>query len=118
MTRAALLTLAGLLLASAAHAQAPDQAPPPPASDQAPPGAGGPHHGGMGGGMGGMRQACAADMQTFCADAGQERGARRQCMMAHQAQLSPGCKDAMAKMQAWRDSHPRPDGQSPQQPPQ
>jgi hypothetical protein len=136
MTRLTLTALsaigAGLLLASAAHAQAPAPAPQtpapapaeaaPPAGDQGGPGGqGGPNraqegrgwrHGG-GGPMGGMREACSADMKTYCGDA-QDRDARRQCMTEHKAQFSQGCQDAIAKMQAWRQSHPRPEGQGPQ----
>jgi len=107
MTRAALLALAGLFLAGAAHAQ---PAAPAQSTDQAP--AAGEHR--RGGGMGEMREACAADMKTFCGDAGQDRAARRQCMTAHQAQFSQGCQDATAKMRAWREAHPRTTPASPQ----
>jgi hypothetical protein len=119
MTRVALAALsalgAGLLLASAAQAQAPAQSPAPaaPPADQGGPNGGqggGWRHGG-GGPMGGMREACSADMKTYCGDAGQDRDARRQCMTQHKAQFSQGCQEAIAKMQAWRQSHPRPEGQ-------
>ncbi|MGC1303093.1 MAG: hypothetical protein WA840_12020 [Caulobacteraceae bacterium] len=109
MTRAALIALAGLLLAGAAQAQPAPAAP----ADQSASAQGGMGDG-MRGGMGAMREACAADMKSFCGDAGQDRGARRQCMMDHQAQFSPSCKDAMAKMRAWREAHPRNGGGSPQ----
>jgi hypothetical protein len=131
MTRVAPLNaigaaLASLLLANAAHAQAPAAAPQtpapaqtdaaPPAGDQGAPGGQGGEGGGWrrgGGGMHGMREACSADMKTYCGDA-QDRDARRQCMTEHKAQFSQGCQDAIAKMQAWRQSHPRPEGQGPQ----
>lgn len=120
MTRAALAALsaigAGLLLASAAHAQTPaPQAPTPAQTESAAPGAdqGGPGGSHRGGGMRGMREACGEDMKTYCGDAGQDRDARRQCMAAHKTQFSQGCQDAIAKMQAWRQSHPRPEGQGP-----
>ncbi len=119
MTRAALAALsalgAGLLLASAAHAQPAPQAPAPSAQTEAAPPMGdqsGPGEGHRGGGaMRGMREACSADIKTYCGDAGQDRDARRQCMTEHKTQFSQGCQDAIAKMQAWRQSHPRPDGQ-------
>jgi hypothetical protein len=129
---AVLATLTGVLLASAAHAQdtqpmAAQPAPAPAQTEAAPPTGdqGGPNsaqggrgwrHGG-GGPMGGMREACSADMKTYCGDA-QDRDARRQCMTEHKAQFSQGCQDAIAKMQAWRQSHPRPEGQGPGQGPQ
>src|SRR6516164_7166407 len=55
---------------------------------------------GQGGGRGGaMRAACQADMQKFCADVQPgQRGARMQCMQAHQNELSDQCKAAMAQM--------------------
>jgi hypothetical protein len=123
MTRAALVALsalgAGLLLASAAHAQAPATAQTPAQpQNTAPPADQGGANGGQGGGwrhggggpMGGMREACSADIKTYCGDA-QDRDARRECMAEHKAQFSQGCQDAIAKMQAWRQSHPRPEGQ-------
>jgi len=43
-----------------------------------------------------VRQACAGDMQKLCPDkTGRDR---RQCMMDHLADLSDGCKSAMAAM--------------------
>jgi hypothetical protein len=104
MIRAAFAALAGLLLASAAYAQSTPAQTPGPAGGEAP----------MRGAMGAMREACAADMKTYCGDAGQDRGARRECMMSHHTQFSQGCQDAIAKMQAWRQAHPRDGGGSPQ----
>jgi hypothetical protein len=64
-----------------------------------------PNGGGGGGGQGGplaaFRAACQADMQKFCADT-QPGPGRGQCMRAHQADLSPDCKAAMAQLQAAR----------------
>ena len=44
--------------------------------------------------MAAVRQACAADMQKLCPD--KTGPDRRQCMMDHSADLSDGCKSAMA----------------------
>ena len=46
--------------------------------------------------MAAVRQACAADMQKLCPD--KTGPDRRQCMMDHSADLSDGCKSAMAAM--------------------
>ncbi len=45
-----------------------------------------------------VRQACAADMQKLCPD--KTGPDRRQCMMDHAADLSDGCKTAMANMRS------------------
>lgn len=74
-----LLIASALLAGSAGLSLAQDQAPP----------AGGAMAGG-----GGMRQACAADMAKFCPD--KTGPDRRACMQSNQAQLSDGCKSAMA----------------------
>ncbi len=47
--------------------------------------------------MAAVRQACAADMQKFCPD--KTGPDRRQCMADHSADLSDGCKSAIASMQ-------------------
>ena len=47
--------------------------------------------------MAAVRQACAADMQKLCPD--KTGPDRRQCMMDHSADLSDGCKSAIADMQ-------------------
>lgn len=50
-----------------------------------------------------MRQACAADMQKYCSDVQPgQRGARFQCMQAHQNDFSDQCKAAMAQARASR----------------
>jgi len=46
--------------------------------------------------MAAVRQACAADVQKLCPD--KTGPDRRQCMMDHSADLSDGCKSAMAAM--------------------
>jgi hypothetical protein len=60
-----------------------------------------------------MRDACAADLSTYCAGAGQaggdarqgDRRALHQCMMANQTRFSPPCQQAIADLQAhMRDS--------------
>jgi Spy/CpxP family protein refolding chaperone len=48
------------------------------------------------------RTACAADMAKLCPDAQPGNGSMRQCMMAHQADLSDGCKAAIAAAMAAR----------------
>jgi hypothetical protein len=53
---------------------------------------------GQGGPGGGVRAACAADMQKFCPDA--QGPARRECMQSHQNDLSAECKAALAEMRA------------------
>jgi hypothetical protein len=56
-----------------------------------------------GGGGGGVRQACSADMQKLCPDAKPgPGGGMRECMKAHFADLSDGCKTAINHM---RQSH-------------
>jgi hypothetical protein len=45
-------------------------------------------------GRGGMRSACAADVQKFCANVEGGRSAVRDCLRAHAAQLSEACKAA------------------------
>jgi hypothetical protein len=73
------------------------------------PGMGGPGMGGPGMGRGNpamaaVRQACAADMQKYCAD---KMGPdRRQCMQDHAADLSDGCKSAIANMRAQMKAPP------------
>jgi hypothetical protein len=50
---------------------------------------------GGGGRGGGLRAACAADMQKLCPNA-QDRESRRQCLADSKAQLSPDCAAAVA----------------------
>ncbi len=54
-----------------------------------------------GGARGAVRAACKADMDKLCPDA-QQGPARRQCMSAHQSELSDPCKAAIAQMRAMR----------------
>jgi hypothetical protein len=49
-----------------------------------------------------VRQACAADVQKLCPD--KTGPDRRQCMMDHAADLSDGCKSAMAAMREQRQA--------------
>lgn len=49
-----------------------------------------------------MRDACAADIKTFCPDTAAGGGRPGQCFREHAADLSPTCKDAVAKMRAER----------------
>jgi hypothetical protein len=63
---------------------------------------GGANSGGNGGhGGGAVRQACMADMQKICPDAKPgPGGGMRECMRAHYADLSDGCKAAIEQMRA------------------
>jgi len=56
--------------------------------------------------MAAVREACAADMQKLCAD--KTGPDRRQCMMDHQADLSDGCKTALANARSAMQSAPKP----------
>jgi hypothetical protein len=49
-----------------------------------------------------MRAACAADVQKFCANAEQAKGAVRTCLESNAAQLSEACKAARAQRAAER----------------
>ena len=49
-----------------------------------------------------MREACAADVQKFCADIERAKGAMRTCLEAHDSQVSAGCKAARAERAAAR----------------
>jgi hypothetical protein len=49
-----------------------------------------------------MREACATDVQKFCANVERAKGAMRSCLEAHQTQLSDGCKAARAERAAAR----------------
>ena len=57
-------------------------------------------------GGGGIREACAADMQKLCA--GIERPQMRECMRSHSDQLSDGCKAAIAARMAARQQSAAP----------
>ncbi len=45
-------------------------------------------------------KACKADVKKFCADVKSGKGAIADCMKEHTAEVSDGCKDAMAKAEA------------------
>ena len=56
-------------------------------------------------GGGGVRAACQADFQKLCPDAKPGPGGTlRACIRDHQAQLSDGCKSALAAMRAARQA--------------
>ncbi|MHB8286255.1 MAG: hypothetical protein ACYDD1_16480 [Caulobacteraceae bacterium] len=65
-----------------------------------------------------FREVCSPDIEHFCADAGQDRHARHECMMANQAKFSKPCQDALSEMEARRAAHqgdhPQHDHQDPQ----
>ena len=42
-------------------------------------------------------RACKADMKSFCGDVKPGKNAKAECLSQHAADLSQGCKDAMAK---------------------
>ena len=44
----------------------------------------------------GAQQACAADIQSYCAGVQHGDGKIAQCLRSHNAQLSPGCQKGMA----------------------
>jgi Cysteine rich repeat len=45
-------------------------------------------------------RACKADVKQFCADVKPGKGAIADCMKSHAADLSDGCKEAMANAEA------------------
>jgi hypothetical protein len=47
---------------------------------------------------GAMRQACAGDFRTFCADVQRGGGRIVQCLKANEAKLSAGCRSAMQQV--------------------
>ena len=47
-----------------------------------------------------VARACKADVKQFCADVKPAKGAIADCMKEHAADVSNGCKDAMAKAEA------------------
>ena len=49
-----------------------------------------------------VREACATDVQKFCANIERAKGAMRGCLEAHDAQLSAGCKAARIERAAAR----------------
>ena len=61
------------------------------------PGNGGRRNGGAGPRNAAVHQACIGDAQRFCSAVIRDKQARRACMKAHRAELSAGCKEALAK---------------------
>ena len=59
------------------------------------PAAAGAREGGKGG-KGVVRAACKADMDRFCKDIEPGGGRKKECLKAHEAELSAGCKAAIA----------------------
>ena len=55
--------------------------------------------------MGGFRQACGADLKTYCASS-TTREERRACVQTNKDKFSDGCKSFMA-------AHPRPQSSTP-----
>lgn len=49
-----------------------------------------------------VRDACAAEIQKFCANIERAKGAMRGCLEANAAQLSDGCRAARAEREAAR----------------
>jgi hypothetical protein len=86
MGAAVMAAALGLAMADAAAAQ-----------EQAPQGAGP-----GGGGHGMVRQACAADVQTFCPGMRPGGEELRACMRQNAEKLSAGCKDALKAARAAR----------------
>ena len=52
-----------------------------------------------------VREACHADVERFCKDAEPGHGHVRECLRAHEAELSDGCKAAIKE--AREHHHPR-----------
>jgi hypothetical protein len=48
------------------------------------------------------KQACAADMATYCQGVSAACGGRQKCLEAHSAQLSPACASARQNLRAAR----------------
>ena len=63
-----------------------------------------PAGGDTGGGHSGFREACGADLQTYCPNA-KSHDERRTCVQQNKDKFSDGCKSFMA-------SHPRPSSSS------
>ena len=49
--------------------------------------------------------ACAADAERFCKDAKAGRGHVRECLTVHEADLSDGCRAALAEAREHRHPH-------------
>jgi hypothetical protein len=52
-----------------------------------------------------VREACHQDVQRLCRDAKADRGQIRECLKAHEAELSDGCRAAIQEARAHH--HPR-----------
>jgi hypothetical protein len=63
-----------------------------------------PSEGGTGG-FGKLREACRTDVERLCKDVKPGHGQIRECLAAHQAELSDGCKAAI--QEAREHHHPR-----------
>ena len=50
-------------------------------------------------------QACAADLAAFCPNVPKGCGRPKQCLKAHEAQLSPACTSAWQNLRALRKGH-------------
>lgn len=52
-----------------------------------------------------MRQACTADVQTFCSDVQKGGGKILKCLKGHEAELSAECKNAAVSLRAARQGN-------------
>jgi hypothetical protein len=57
------------------------------------------------GDVAGVHVACAADADRFCRDAKAGHGHVRECLKAHEAELSDGCKAALTEAREHRHPH-------------
>jgi hypothetical protein len=87
MPKIAFLVVAGLLAATAAHAQT---AVPLASRSMVP-----------------KSDGCLVDAQTYCASAPQTAGGIRQCLARHTDHLSPMCKSSMNQVRNWNQFHPK-----------
>jgi hypothetical protein len=53
----------------------------------------------------GMREACAADVASYCSNVPRECGGQMRCLMSHRSQLSAGCTSAWQSLRAARSQH-------------
>jgi hypothetical protein len=52
-----------------------------------------------------VREACAGDVQKYCANVERGKGAVRDCLQAHETQLSDGCRTARTEREAARSKN-------------